>query len=85
MDYTIKHYPEMNRFEAHINGLVAYVEYQIQDNVFDIIHTIVPKELEGQGIASNLVKEAFTYAQIKNYKLKGSCSYANVWLQRHPM
>lgn len=85
MDYTIKHYPDINRFEAHINGLVAYIEYQITNDIFDIIHTIVPKELEGQGIAASIVKEAYTYAKSKNYKLKGSCSYANVWLLRHPM
>lgn len=85
MEYNVEHFPERKRFEAHINGLVAYVEYVLTNNTFDIIHTIVPKELEGQGIAARIVKEAFTYAKAQGYELKGSCSYARVWLERHPM
>ena len=85
MEFTINHFPERNTFEANIEGLIPYVEYVIRGNTFDIIHTIVPKQLEGQGIAAKIVSHAYQYAQDKGYQLKGSCSYANVWLQRHPM
>lgn len=85
MDYIVEHKPEIKRFEAHIEGQVAYVEYTLNGDVFDIIHTIVPSDLEGQGIASRIVREAYTYAKDAGYKLKASCSYANVWLKRHPL
>lgn len=85
MDFTITHNLDTQRFEAHIDGHVPYVEYSLDDNTFDIIHTIVPQPLEGQGIASKLVSYAYQYAKDKGYNLKGSCSYAHIWLQRHPM
>ena len=85
MKLDIIHYPQRNTFEANINGLIPYVEYTLSDNTFDIIHTIVPKQLEGQGIAGQIVSHAYHYAKEKGYQLKGSCSYAEVWLQRHPM
>ena len=51
MEYTVNHYPEKNRFEVVEDGLTAYVEYRLRGDALDIIHTIVPKNLEGRGIA----------------------------------
>ena len=57
MEYTVNHYPEKNRFEVVEDGLTAYVEYRLRGDALDIIHTIVPKNLEGRGIAATLVKQ----------------------------
>lgn len=84
MEYSVNHFPERNRFEALIEGSTAFVEYTIIDGIFDITGTFVPKELEGRGIASRLVSQAYDFAKEHNYSLKGSCSYAAVWLKRHP-
>lgn len=80
----ILHNPEKHRFTLSQNGEMAYVAYCIENNTFDIRHTIVPTSLEGQGIASALVKEAYDYARRQGYKLVATCSYAVRWLQRHP-
>ncbi|WP_018109010.1 GNAT family N-acetyltransferase [Bacteroides propionicifaciens] len=85
MNYIVEHKPSIKRFEADIEGQVAYVEYTLHNDEFDIIHTIVPKELEGQGIAARIVSEAYAYAKDAGYTLKASCSYAKVWLKRHPL
>ena len=52
MEYTVNHYPEKHRFEVVEDGLTAYVEYRLRGDALDIIHTIVPKNLEGRGIAA---------------------------------
>lgn len=67
-----------------IDGNKAYVEYQLDDDKLDILHTVVPHPLEGQGIASALVKFAYDYALANNLKPAATCPYAKVWLQRHP-
>lgn len=85
MDFKVKHLPQQKRFEAYFDDKTAFVEYTLSNDIFDIIHTIVPKELEGQGIAGKIVKEAYSYAKERGYQLKGSCSYAHTWLKRHPM
>ena len=55
MEYTVNHYPDKHRFEVVEDGLTAYVEYRLRGDALDIIHTIVPKTLEGRGIAATLV------------------------------
>lgn len=80
----ILHDPEKHRFTLLQNGEMAYVAYRIENKTFDIRHTVVPTPLEGQGIASALVKEAYDYARQQGYKLVATCSYAVRWLQHHP-
>lgn len=84
MEYIIEHYPEKYRFEIKQNGLTAFVQYRLVGNNLDIIHTIVPEPLEGQGIAASLVKAAFDYALANGMKPRATCSYAVAWLKRHP-
>ena len=42
------------------------------------------KAIGGKGIASALVKAAYDYGRCKGLKAIATCSYAVVWLQRHP-
>lgn len=84
MEREIRHLPERHRFEYVQDQLTSYVEYQQTEHTLDIMHTIVPKPLEGQGIASALVKEAYDYAVAHSLKPKATCSYAVTWLERHP-
>lgn len=83
MEYNIVHYPEKYRFEVKHDGLTAFVQYRLVGNNLDIIHTIVPEPLEGQGIAASLVKAAYDYALENQLKPRATCSYAVVWLKRH--
>ncbi|MFR3100756.1 MAG: GNAT family N-acetyltransferase, partial [Parabacteroides distasonis] len=53
-------------------------------DALDIIHTIVPKNLEGRGIAATLVETAYKYAKEQGLRPLATCSYAVVWLKRHP-
>ncbi|WP_455641405.1 GNAT family N-acetyltransferase [Parabacteroides sp.] len=83
MEYDIVHYPEKHRFELKRDGMTAFVQYRLVGNNMDIIHTIVPEPLEGQGIAAALVKAAFDYALENQLKPRATCSYAVAWLKRH--
>ncbi|MBO5182373.1 MAG: N-acetyltransferase [Paraprevotella sp.] len=73
------------QFKVEVDGHTAYVAYRLTaDNGLDIRHTIVPDEIGGRGIASALVKAAYDYARGNGLKPIATCSYAAVWLQRHP-
>lgn len=80
----IKHNEEQKRFYLLEEGQEAHVAYEVCDGCLDVRHTIVPKPLEGRGIASALVKAAYDYACCMGLKCVATCSYAVVWLQRHP-
>jgi len=84
MEYQITHLQEDHRFETTIGEDTAYVEYTLHSRGLDIEHTFVPKPLEGQGLASVLVKTAYDYALAKDLKPLATCPYAVAWLERHP-
>lgn len=84
MRYIIEHRPEKHRFETEVEHLKAYVEYLLLNGEMDLVHTIVPKPLEGRGIAGDLVQAAFDYARREGLKIRTTCSYTVVWARRHP-
>lgn len=84
MNYDIKHQPEELRFETEVEGIKAYLEYRLVNHSLDIIHTYVPPTLEGRGIANVLTQTAYEYALAHGLKPEATCSYAVMWLKRHP-
>lgn len=81
----IVHDENRKMFVTTVDGHPAYVEYRLSpENGLDILHTIVPEEIGGRGIASALVKAAYDYARSKGLKPVATCSYAVIWLHRHP-
>ncbi|MEG1161677.1 GNAT family N-acetyltransferase [Bacteroides sp.] len=85
MDYEITHQPEQSLFQTQVEGRTAFVQYRLIDGSLDIIHTIVPRPLEGKGIAAALVKAAYDYALAQGLRPSATCSYAVKWLERHPV
>lgn len=81
---NIEHDIKNQEFYTTIDGKKAYVSYIADEHSLDIRHTIVAKELEGQGIASSLVKTAYDYAIEKGLRPVATCSYAAAWIKRHP-
>ena len=51
MEHTVIHDEKVNRFEVFESGQIAYLQYEEKDGVLDILHTMVPPQLEGMGIA----------------------------------
>ena len=56
MDYEIIHQPEQHLFKTEVDDRTAFVQYRLLGDSLDIIHTIVPRPIEGRGIAAALVK-----------------------------
>lgn len=81
---NIEHYPEKRIFQTTVDGETARLMYRISDGALDVRHTIVPDEINGRGIASALVKAAYDYALANELVPMATCSYAVVWLERHP-
>ena len=77
----VTHLPDHARFESG----AAYLTYREADGRFDIQHTVVPPEMEGQGIGGALVKAAVDYAQEAGLELVVTCPFAKKWLEKHPV
>lgn len=72
------------RFVAVVDGLECECAYRLRDGVAALVHTEVPRALEGRGIAAALVRAALTWARAEGLKVRPSCSYVAVYMRRHP-
>jgi predicted GNAT family acetyltransferase len=81
---AILHNPASMRFEAIVDGMLCRTDYRMHGDTMMLVHTEVPQQLEGRGIASAMVKEAFRYAADNGLDVLPVCSYVRTWVQRHP-
>lgn len=58
--------------------------YRQRDNRVTLVHTEVPPELGGRGIASKLVQATLTQIENSGEKLIPVCPYVRTWLERNP-
>ncbi|HET7332764.1 GNAT family N-acetyltransferase [Dyella sp.] len=84
MTLDIRHLAAAHRFEAIVDGFLCELDYHLQGQVMTITHTGVPAEVGGRGIASELVRTALETARREGWKVVPACSYARVWMERHP-
>jgi predicted GNAT family acetyltransferase len=83
-ELEILHRPEQGRFETTVEGLRCEVDYRLSPGLMHLTHTGVPQPLEGRGIAAALVQHALAWARSQRLKVDPVCSYAAVYLRRHP-
>jgi hypothetical protein len=81
---AIHHNAGARRFEATVDGMLCRADYRIDGDTMMLVHTEVPAQLEGRGIASALVSAAFKHAGDNGLKVLPMCSYVRAWVQRHP-
>ena len=84
MSPTIEHDPQAGRFHALVHGHACECVYRLRDGVMAITHTEVAPELEGQGLAGELVRAALAYARANGLKVRPLCSYVQAYMRRHP-
>lgn len=72
------------RFEAHVDGAVAFADYSQEGDRILFTHTEVPEALEGQGIGSALIRAALETVRERGLKVVPLCSFVAAYMQRHP-
>ena len=76
--------PEETRFEANIDGHIAFVSYLRRADTIFLTHTEVPKELEGRGLGSALAKAVLERARAEHWKVVPRCPFIAQYIERHP-
>jgi len=83
MDVDVVHLPEQSRFEAEVDGQTAFLTYERDGQTVAMTHTIVPRELEGRGVAGQLTSTAVAWARGESLEIDAQCSYVRSWLRKH--
>lgn len=74
-----------HRYELHVGEGMAVAEYKTDSaGVVSIVHTGVPKELEGRGIGAELISRVLGSLREEGKKVRPVCSFVKVYIQRHP-
>jgi len=83
-DYELIKNEERGCYEFHIDGDVAEADYREMDGVVVLPHVGVPPHLEGQGVASQLVKKVLEDIKQQGLKVKPVCPFVVAYVKRHP-
>jgi predicted GNAT family acetyltransferase len=84
MSFDIRHEADAQRFSTVVDGRTSVLEYRLANGVMRIVHTGVPPEVGGRGIAAELTEFAFNTARANGWKVVTACSYSIAWIERHP-
>lgn len=76
---------ERNRYVLERDGhVVALADYQDRDGRRVFSHTEVDPAYEGQGLASQLVKQALDDVRARGRTIVPLCSFVSGYVERHP-
>ncbi len=84
MASNVRDNTERHRFELDADGHVAFSDYKRANGVLTIMHTEVPKALEGRGIGSALIRGVLDIARSQGLKVDPVCPFAKTYIERHP-
>jgi hypothetical protein len=83
-EIEIIHDVQAQRFVAVVDGRECECAYLLADGVARLVHTEVPRALEGRGIAAALVRQALEWARAEGLKVRPVCGYVASYMRRHP-
>jgi len=83
-DITVSNNEREQRYEARVDGQLALIAYERRGDRIVLIHTEVPEELEGHGVAAKMARVALEDARDRRLTVVPSCPYIASYIQRHP-
>lgn len=75
---------ERSRFELNVDGGTVFVEYRALPGALEIVHTEVPRKLEGRGWASRIAALAIEEVRRRGLRLIPVCPFFTAYLKKHP-
>lgn len=84
MSLEVRNDETQNKFYALVDGHEAHIEYAHTGDVYDLMHTFVPEELRGHGVAEELVRASLDQIKAQGAKFFPTCPFVQAFLKRHP-
>lgn len=72
------------QFEMEVEGLKAVIVFQEHHSTMSLLHTEVPPELEGKGVATAIIEKTLAYLEKNHFRLIPLCPFVVAYIKRHP-
>ncbi len=73
-----------SRFETTVDRETAFVEYKRTGGTIELIHTIVPPQIEGRGVGTALAEYALHFARTNSLNVIPACGFIAAHIASHP-
>lgn len=73
----------LHRFELAVEGHIAFAEYTRASDIITFVHTVVPQELGGKGIGSQLARGALDAVRAQGWKVVAQCPFIAAYIAKH--
>ena len=84
MTNTVVHNSDKQRYEIHVDGILAGITEAHEDGeVVTFPHTKVFEQFEGQGLGSELVAGALDDVRVRGKKIVAQCPYVARFVEKH--
>jgi len=72
------------QFEMLVEGHKAIIAYKEDHFTITLLHTEVPPELEGRGVATAIIEKTLNYIEKNHLRLIPLCPMIVAYIKRHP-
>ena len=84
MNIAILKNEELNRFEIYSDGALAgFAEFKVSNQMISYTHTEIDPKFGGQGLGSQLIKEALDEALNQNLEVAPYCSFVSAYIKKN--
>ena len=83
-DLPIVNNHERGRFELEFEGHTAILEYRVHGTNILFPHTLVPRPIEGHGIAAYMSRHALEFARSNGYSVTPACPFVAAYIAENP-
>lgn len=73
-----------NRFELETGSETAVAAYERDGDTIIFTHTVVPEEMQGNGLGSRLIKTALDTARVNGLSVVPQCAFVAAFIDEHP-
>ena len=84
MSISVLKNDELNRFEIYSDGeLAGFAEFKVANQKISYTHTEIDPRFGGQGLGSQLIKEALDEALEQNLEVAPYCSFVSAYIKKN--
>jgi hypothetical protein len=71
------------QFEMEVEGQKAVIVYSEHHFTITLLHTEVPPDLEGKGVATAIIEKTLSYLEKNHFRLIPLCPFVVTYIKRH--